>query len=511
MSWNDGYVSDIDYPIEFFSEQSPAYLNFACVLNGFEPIPLDRPFTYCELGFGRGLTVNLLAASNPQGRFYATDFMPSHVAGARQMAEAAQLDNLTLLENSFAELADGKVADLPQFDFVTMHGVYTWVNAENRQHIVRFLSRYLKPGGIVYISYNALPGWNAALPMQRLMLEYAARCPSRSDVQFEQARQAIRQMVDAQKGYFHANPGLKYGLESLEKNDVNYLVHEYLNQGWQPLYHADVVRDVAAAKLDYACSAQLLIDFPAAYLNAAQLDLLNAAPDTTLRETLKDYLMNMQFRTDVFVRGARRMKPGRHAEWLSRTGLALTVPRGSEAKELKHLLRAVAGGEDLYQPVFDALAQGPRTLPELAALPTLQGSSLQRLAQIAAILTGSKQAAPFFTCSAEMDAGPAHRINRVLARHSCHDNNCHALASPLLGSAVPAGLVQRLVYLSLCEGREETDTDAILTQTQQRMAALGERVTAKDQPPEADLAELACTVPAILERRLPVWRELKML
>ena len=100
MDWTAGYASDIEYTAGFYREQSPTFLNFACVLNGYEPIPLDQPFTYFELGFGRGLTANLLAASNPIGEFYAADFNPAHVAGAQQLANAAQLKNLRLLENS---------------------------------------------------------------------------------------------------------------------------------------------------------------------------------------------------------------------------------------------------------------------------------------------------------------------------------------------------------------------------------------------------------------------------
>jgi SAM-dependent methyltransferase len=158
MNWNDGYVSNIDYPAAFFREQSPTHLSFACVLNGYEPVPLDGHFTYMELGAGQGLTANILAASHPRGEFYAVDFSPSQVAASRQLSSAAQLHNLTLLENSFAELAAGKVA-LPQLDFITMYGVYSWVDADNRRHIADFINRYLKPGGIVYLNYNAMPGW----------------------------------------------------------------------------------------------------------------------------------------------------------------------------------------------------------------------------------------------------------------------------------------------------------------------------------------------------------------
>ncbi len=258
MKWNDGYVADIDYPSGFFEEQSPAYLHFACVLNGYEPVALDAPFSYCELGSGRGLTANLLAASNPQGDFYAVDFLPSHVAGARQLSRAAQLDNLTLLEDSFADLAEGRVAGLPQFDFITLHGVYTWVTADNRKHIVNFIKRYLKPGGIAYVSYNALPGWNATLPLQRLMLEHADRHPGGSGAQLDGARQFIDALRATKAGYFGAQqPRLQHRLDSLKTDNANYLAHEYMNRGWQPLYHADVARDLAAAKLDYVGSTEL--------------------------------------------------------------------------------------------------------------------------------------------------------------------------------------------------------------------------------------------------------------
>jgi hypothetical protein len=46
MNWNEGYVADIDYPAAFFREQSPTHLSFACLLNGYEAVALDQPFTY---------------------------------------------------------------------------------------------------------------------------------------------------------------------------------------------------------------------------------------------------------------------------------------------------------------------------------------------------------------------------------------------------------------------------------------------------------------------------------
>jgi tRNA G46 methylase TrmB len=69
--WCEGYVADQKYPSKFYPYMSPQNLNAACLFNGIEPICLDKEFTYFELGCGQGLTSTVLAASNPQGNFYA--------------------------------------------------------------------------------------------------------------------------------------------------------------------------------------------------------------------------------------------------------------------------------------------------------------------------------------------------------------------------------------------------------------------------------------------------------
>jgi SAM-dependent methyltransferase len=505
MGWDEGYVADVEYPAGCFPEQSPAWLNFACVLNGVEPIALDQPFTYFELGSGRGLTANLLAASNPQGRFYAADFAPSMVAGARQLASTAQLENLTLLESSFAELADGIVADLPQFDFITMHGVYSWVSSENRRHIVRFIARYLKPGGIVYVSYNAMPGWAPALPLQRLILQHADLYPGRSDVQVAQAREFVNALKQTGAGYFASNPSLRIRLDALENEKLNYLAHEYMNRDWTALYHVDVARDMAAAKLDYIGSADLQLTFPDGYLTAEMQALLSSVPDSALRETVRDYLLNVPFRKDVFVRGARRMAPARKMDWLRQIGLALVVTRPTFTLDPDIAFCKLRDKQENYLRIADALTQSPQTLGELAALPALKGVTMASLAELGAMLVASRQVAVCFVSSAKMDSGPAHRMNRAVALHSRYDDHYQWLASPLIGNVIVTGLVQRLVYLSLSEQPDRLDAAAITKEVWEIMQA-----QELESGPES-IAELARTVEAILERRIPIFRQLKVL
>jgi hypothetical protein len=103
--------------------------------------------------------------------------------------------------------------------------------------------------------------------------------------------------------------------------------------------------------------------------------------------------------------------------------------------------------------MLDALAKKPHTLAELAAMPELFGEDVTSLAEVAAVPVMSEQGATYFPASAKMEPDATHRMNRALALQARHDDNYQVLASPLLGNGVTAGLVQRLVYLSLSRSR----------------------------------------------------------
>ncbi len=128
--WTEGYVAEIEYTSGFYQELAPSLLSFAALVAGYQAPPIDRPFTCFELGCGKGISANLIAAANPAGRFYANDFNPAHIVFARALAADARLENVTFLEKSFAELGG---EELPDFDYITLHGVYSWVSAENRR------------------------------------------------------------------------------------------------------------------------------------------------------------------------------------------------------------------------------------------------------------------------------------------------------------------------------------------------------------------------------------------
>lgn len=492
--WRDGYATTLDYTAGHYPNLYPEHLNFACVLHGVEPPTLSRRYAYFELGCGHGSTVSVLAASNPHAQFHANDFMPSHVAGARRLAGLAGLGNLSILEHSFASLADDP-PDLPEFDYITLQGVYTWVSPEVRQQIVRFMARHLKPGGVVCLGYNAMPGWAASLPAQRWMQAAGQWFAGDGAGRVAHARASLQRLADAGAEAFADNPAMARRLEQIRAGSPAYLQHEYMNGHWQPMYHADVARELAAAKLDFVGSAML----PAFWMGfpPAQQALLEAIPDPSWRETAKDYLLGSSFRSDVFVKGRRAIEPGRRRALLDQFSIALTVTPEAATKALGRTDAALADG---LRGVIEQLATRPHRLEELRG-SNAGGAGEDDTAQVmAAMLSMNRHASLYRDADTPVDPRTAHAWNACVAADALHGCTCTALGSPVTGGGIDTDAVGLAVYRQLLQhGGADPETLA---------RNVVQAVTEAPGTPQADVRRRPQDV---LAYTLPMWRQLALL
>ena len=162
--WTFGYRADIGYTHGYYRDLSPVMLEFA-LLSKMQSHRVGRPLRYLELGYGQGVSLNVHAATVP-GEYWGTDFNPAQAANAMDLAAASGAD-IRVLDSSFEELAARD--DLPVFDIIVLHGIWSWVSEANRRVIVKIARQHLAIGGILYISYNSTPGWSAAMPLRHLM------------------------------------------------------------------------------------------------------------------------------------------------------------------------------------------------------------------------------------------------------------------------------------------------------------------------------------------------------
>ncbi len=513
--WSDGYVSDVAYLPGFHLEQTPGHLLLACLINGVEPPECGAAFRYCELGCGQGVTAAVIAAANPRAHVVAIDFNPAHIARARRAAAEAGVANVEFRELSFADLA-GEPA-LRDFDMVSLHGVWSWIAHKDRLDITGFLARALRPGGLAAVSYNAMPGWTAMIPLQRLLLEQARLGHGRSDERVLQGLAFVRRMQTAGSGVLGDGAlldRLLAGSKAGAGDRAVYLAHEYLNENWQPLYHADTARLLSSAKLTYAGSATLTDNFPDLQLNPAQRDLLAEVPAGPHRETLTDFLAARPFRRDVFVRGRRAMPDSDRDRHLAGIGLALSVPRPAARFELDVPAGKAELPERHYRPIFDALAERPHTLAELAALPPLRAlAGAPSMVEIAGILVGSGQALPL-PRGLDREAAPGARaLNRAAVAPVVNRHAATAfVAAPGSGSGMTLTTLEALIYAALADG-VAGERDALTAHLDGRLPpdALTGDDGAPMGSPEALRRRVAEGVAWCLAHRLPLWRRLGIL
>ncbi len=128
--WSQGYVTDVIYTDNSYREMSPAWLNYVAALNGCHGRSLEGAFSYIELGCGLGRTVVHLAAVFPRASFIGVDLNPAHIDSAQRYAAELGIGNVRFLERGFSDLigeANARHLDIPEVDFVALHGVYSWI------------------------------------------------------------------------------------------------------------------------------------------------------------------------------------------------------------------------------------------------------------------------------------------------------------------------------------------------------------------------------------------------
>ena len=153
-----------------------------------------------------------------------------------------------------------------------------------------------------------------------------------------------------------ANPQVADKLEKLSEKNPNYLAHEYFNRDWAPMNFAAMARWLEPAKVDFACPARHLDQFDSINLTDEQREFVNKVPDPMLRHSVRDVMVNQNFRTDYWIRGVRRATALEQAEALKRQRIILAVPREDVSLKISSRQRTVSMKEEIYKPVLDALA-----------------------------------------------------------------------------------------------------------------------------------------------------------
>jgi SAM-dependent methyltransferase len=431
---SQGYVTDVAYTRQFCPHLAPTLLRSVVALEGFAPPP-DDEFDYCEVGCGPGDTIATLAAAYPRARFVGIDLNAEHVAFARGLAVRGGLSNLRLVEGDFESLPDD--AGLPRFDYVAAHGLLTWIAPEKRRALVAFAARRLKPGGLLHVAYNTLPGWAALEPMRRLLLDAAGTEGSTAE-RAQRALGAARALADRGALYFVTNPAARDMLDAMVRNGAPYVAHEYFHAHWNPMYVTDVAREMAVEGLAYVGQLPSYRNLPELALPQTLADAATRTSDRIALEQLVDFAANEFFRGDVYRAGSKGRSSATAAEYLDATpfGTLMDADRVRREVKLPHHLLRLDGEHEVA--LLERLPRRAASARELAEDPTFERFGANRIRAALVRLLAAEQIAPMRTSP----EGPATLYNLAILEQPLAEKSPVVLAAPAAGTGVQVSALQ---------------------------------------------------------------------
>jgi SAM-dependent methyltransferase len=501
--WTSGYVADIAYTYGYYNELNPLRIKLAFIHAG---LVFPEVGVACELGYGQGVSANIHAAASVT-EWHGTDFNPSHAGFAQELARQSGA-NATLVDETFEVFCAR--TDLPQFDSIGLHGIWSWVNDANRAIIVDFIGRKLKVGGVLYISYNTLPGLAPMVPLRGLLSQHAQvmGAPGQGMVpRIDAALDFAERLLASEPVFVKANPSVAPRFAQLRAQNRNYLAHEYFNRDWAPMAFSSMAEWLAPAKLDFACSTNYLDHIDTLNISDEHAALLAELPDRMFRESVRDFIVNQSFRRDYWVRGARKLGALERSEQLRAQRVMLTVPRADVTMKIKTPRGEAELNAAIYQPLLDLLADHrPRSVAQIEQALAPAGLTLALILEALMVLTGAQ-----FVHAVQEEATAAlvrpqtDRLNLRICQRARGADELNYLASPVLGGALPVSRVDQLFLLARGAGKATPDEWA--TYARLILAAQGHHVLKDGKvsvSPEEEQAALEQRATVFATQQLPL-------
>jgi hypothetical protein len=399
---------------------------------------------------------------------------------------AGKLKNARIVTADFGHLPD----DLGVFDFIALHGVYSWVAPSVREEIVAIARDRLSPGGLLLVSYNAMPGWAHLQPIRGILRQYAQLRQGDSAQRMRDALSYVVYLREKQAKYFEDNPRAAAYVDMLLKQDPRYLVHEYLNEHWTSFYFSEVSGAFGQAGLNFIGSLPVFTNFWDLCVRPEFQELFRTTTHRLVTEAHKDFCANTAFRWDLYAKSPTMLKGPqdrlRVADDLHFrvTNRRITLPHRAN---LGVVTTTVQG--PLYEALLKLLSDRSLRLSEILAADAIRGTSP---ADVMRAVDAGVAMGMFDISTAPVAGDPpdlsgpiqiSHPFNRAMLAANALGGHAVALASELSGNGHTIGDLDATLLQEVAErGRED-----LAGRVEKRLDASG-RSLQQDGHPVTDTA-----------------------
>ena len=297
MAEQNNPYDELRYYSKPFSYTSIALLEGNATLWGLTP-PELKGAKVLELGSSFGGNLISQAVYYPDTEFVGIDLSDSQITQGNEIIKSMGLTNV-LLENIL-----DITPEFGMFDYIIVHGIYSWVPDNVKDKILEVCRENLTPNGIAYISYNTYPGWKSREVARDIMLyanKYTQDLPLSE--QTRRGKAVVQLFSDAIKSIEsekNNNKSRINNFDSIQTKGDHYIAHEYLEYHNHPLYLNQFVDSLHQHQLAYIGDTDFQLSY-ISWMPQHLRDMINQLSETdyVAREQCLDYLYDVAFRRSL--------------------------------------------------------------------------------------------------------------------------------------------------------------------------------------------------------------------
>ena len=348
----------------------PDRLATVATLLGMDP-PTVANSRVLEVGCNDGANLIPMALALPAARFVGCDLSARALDQGRQTIARLGLANVALVEEDLTKLSPAH----GPFDYIIAHGVYSWVPAAVRDGLFALAAERLAPNGVLFVSFNALPGSRVRQAAWEVLHRHVDRIED-PRARLDAARQLARVIGEAGKGSPEGTGALRAEFVAIATRSDSELFHDDLALPNDPVYVADFAAHAARFGLTYLAEADLHTMSGAGLSTEARAFV--AAQEPTAREQYLDFVRLRRFRESLLRRSGGSIDASPRAERVNAMHVAadaslLRAEAAGKTGELASGLAPGIPGGGVVRTLLDHLLRRAPAAHPVAALRDVVG------------------------------------------------------------------------------------------------------------------------------------------
>jgi len=292
----------VEYPGFAYAHTHPDQLAVMSLLYGLEPAPVAT-CRVLEVACNEGGNIIPMAYAIPGAEFVGFDLAPECIARGQERINALGLKNIRIFAADLMNIGP----ELGEFDYIIAHGFYAWVPDPVGDRLLALCGELLKPNGVAFVSYNAMPGSHLR-QMLREMMFFRTQGISDPQERIKAGIEFIAALAETRKEGDVYKTLLEEHLKRLRIKRWHAVYHDDFSPAYRPVYFSQFIEQAAKHGLQYLTEGELPVPTDPCFSADFQSVIQSVSSDLLAQEQMLDFARMRMYRETLLCRAHHQLK-----------------------------------------------------------------------------------------------------------------------------------------------------------------------------------------------------------